>query len=80
MFLVTNITHSRTINKIGTLDTCQVLKETLRLYPAVPGSMKCVPKGYELSGYVMPEATEVMVGMCVCACMCVSVCHVCVFG
>ena len=78
MFLVTNITHSHTINKIGTLDTCQVLKETLRLYPAVPGSMKYVPKGYELSGYVMPEATEVMVGMCVHAC--VSVCHVCVFG
>ena len=52
--------------KVGILDTyLQVLKETLRLYPAVPGSMKYVPKGYELSGYVMPQNTQVLVGMMV---------------
>ena len=54
------------IIKVGISDTClQVLKETLRLYPAVPGSMKYVPKGYELSGYVMPQNTQVLVGMVV---------------
>ena len=46
-----------------TLDTCQVLKETLRLYPPIPGAIRLVPKGYELSGYVMPEDTQVMVGV-----------------
>ena len=45
-----------------TLVTCQVLKETLRLYPFFPGVIRLVPKGYDLSGYVMPEDTEVMVG------------------
>ena len=55
---------SLSVIKVGILDTClQVLKETLRLYPAVLGSIKYVPKGYELSGYQMPEDTEVLVGI-----------------
>ena len=54
--------HSPFEVSVLTLVTCQVLKETLRLYPPIPGVIRLVPKGYDLSGYVMPEDTEVMVG------------------